>query len=64
MKNSLNDVPKKSQYQKAFLVTEDTHTLVKQFCKINNIKINIWVDNILRNTLQDNVQLNRTSNDC
>jgi hypothetical protein len=39
---------KKTQYQKAFLVTEDTHSLVKQYCKEKNIKINIWVDNMLK----------------
>lgn len=48
MKTNLHDDEKKTQYQKAFLVTADTHSLVKQYCKNKNIKINIWVDNILR----------------
>ena len=48
MNTTLNHDQKKAQYQKAFLVTEDTHSLVKKYCKENNIKINIWVDNMLK----------------
>lgn len=63
MKNSMIDPQKKSQYQKAFLVTEDTHSIVKEYCKMNNIKINIWVDKALRNTLSS-IQETKASNDC
>lgn len=55
MENYIHDENKKPQYQKAFLVTEDTHSMVKQYCKENNIKINIWVDMILRDIIADKV---------
>lgn len=49
-----NNKQKNNQYQKAFLVTDDTHSIVKHYCKQNNIKINMWVDNILKNYLNNN----------
>jgi hypothetical protein len=57
-----HDDQKKTQYQKAFLVTEDTHSMVKEFCKQNNMKINIWVDNMLKDIVK-NSNRNKVTND-
>lgn len=51
MKQLNGNIKKQSKYQKAFLVSEDTHGIVKEYCKQHNIKINMWVDSILKNTI-------------
>lgn len=53
-----NNSQKNKQYQKAFLVTDDTHSIVKHYCKQHNIKINMWVDNILRNYINSGMTNN------
>lgn len=47
----------KMQYQKAFLVSEDTHERVKMFCKKRNMKINMWVDSILKDVIDGKIKL-------
>lgn len=56
MNTNDKDSNQKMQYQKAFLVSEDTHKLVKSFCRKRNIKINMWVDSILKDIVDNNAK--------
>lgn len=62
MKTSDKNDHQKMQYQKAFLVSEDTHRLVKSFCRKRNIKINMWVDSILKDIIDNNVKNTKDGN--
>jgi hypothetical protein len=33
--------------QKTLLITENTHTKLKKFCKENSIKLNDWVEKLI-----------------
>jgi len=33
--------------QKTLLISEDTHTKLKRFCKENSIKLNDWVEKLI-----------------
>jgi len=33
--------------QKTLLISEDTHTKLKKFCKENSIKLNDWVEKLI-----------------
>jgi hypothetical protein len=53
----------KMQYQKAFLVSEDTHQQVKMFCKKRNMKINMWVDSVLKDIVDGKLKINTSIHD-
>jgi hypothetical protein len=63
MDTNLDIKNQKMQYQKAFLVSEDTHQRVKSFCKKRNMKINMWVDSILNDIIDGKIKLSVNQND-
>jgi hypothetical protein len=63
MDTDLDSKHQKMQYQKAFLVSENTHQRVKSFCKKRNMKINMWVDSILNDIIDGKIKVGTFVND-
>jgi hypothetical protein len=63
MDTDLDSNQQKMQYQKAFLVSENTHQRVKSFCKKRNMKINMWVDSILNDIIDGKIKVGTFVND-
>ena len=63
MDTDLDSKQQKMQYQKAFLVSENTHQRVKSFCKKRNMKINMWVDSILNDIIDGKIKVGTFIND-
>jgi hypothetical protein len=63
MDTDLDSKQQKMQYQKAFLVSENTHQRVKSFCKKRNMKINMWVDSILNDIIDGKIKVGTFVND-
>lgn len=38
---------------KSLKITDEVHELLKKYCKENNLKINSWVESIIKNKIKN-----------
>lgn len=45
---------------KSIKITEKTHELLKNYCKNNNLKLNSWVESLIKNKLEKEDELSKS----